>query len=110
MRRFLLMMFVFTGVLVAAQNKGTGPSEKSMKDDLRVRKQIKKERKEKRKLEKAERKAIEKHHKRIQTKDVQKRMKKSRKTSYRNNENKREFFMKRWFTKRSKRAPAKKKD
>jgi hypothetical protein len=93
----------------AAQNKGVGPKEPSAKEELRIRKQRRKESREKRKLEKEERKKIKEHHKRIQTKNVQKRMKKSRKAAMRSNENRREFFLKRWFTKKKGR-PARKKD
>src|SRR5687767_11570047 len=80
-----------------SQEKGTGPKEKSFKQELKTNKQIRREAREKRKLERAEKKAVKKHHKRIQTKKVRKRMKESRKTAVRHNENKREFFIKRWF-------------
>ena len=50
-------------------------------------------------------KAIKRHNK-IQSKDTQKRMKKDRKHAFRHNENKREFFLKRWFTPKQKKVPA----
>lgn len=84
-----------------SQEKGTGPREKSFKQELKTNKQIRREAREKRKLERAEKKAIKKHHKRIQTKKVRRRMKESRKTAVRHNENKREFFLKRWFRKKN---------
>jgi hypothetical protein len=96
---FLFLCFLSP---VVAQDKGTGPKEKSFQSERKLRKLERKEAREKRKKEKAERKAIKKHHKRIQTKDVQKRMKKSRKRAIRNNDNKREFFLKRWFQKKKK--------
>ena len=104
MRRSILIFTLLLAVLypAAAQHKGTGPGEPSAKEELRIRKQKRKAAKERKKLEKEERKKIREHHKRIQTKDVQKRMKKSRKSALRNNDNKREFFMKRWFTKKGK--------
>lgn len=93
-----LLLFNF---IISAQTPpgGTGPREKSFKEELKTNKQIRREQREKRKLEKAEQKAIRKHHKRIQTKAVQKRMKASRKKSKRYNDNKREFFILRWIKK-----------
>ncbi len=95
-----LMVLVFA----ASINNGSlsaqsGPPEKSFKQELKSNKRIRQERREKRKLEKAEAKAIKKHHKRIQSKSVLKRMKSSKKASKRYNDNKREFFLKRWFKK-----------
>ncbi len=99
----LSLLFVFDA---AAQNRGTGPKEPSAKEEISIRKQQRRQSREKRKLEKAEKKKIKEHHKKLQTKKVQKRMKKSRKKALRNNENKREFFLKRWFTKKGKPAKA----
>jgi hypothetical protein len=107
---FVLILLLIFSSAYEAQNKGTGPGEPSAREEIRIRKQRKHEAREKRKLEKAERKKVKAHHKRIQTKTVQKRMKKSKKTAIRNNDNKREFFMKRWFRKKNKGAPARKKD
>lgn len=113
----MVRIFILTLALLSAfspvtgQNKGTGPREMSAKEEMRIRKQQKKESREKRKLEKLERKKVKKHHKRLQTKKVQKRMKKSQKTAVRNNENRREFFLKRWFSKKGRKGrPAKKND
>ena len=50
-------------------------------------------------------KAIKRHQK-IQSKDTRKRMKKDRKQAFRHNDNKREFFLKRWFTPKQKKKPA----
>ncbi|MBK9283068.1 MAG: hypothetical protein IPM51_01975 [Sphingobacteriaceae bacterium] len=100
----ILFGLILTSPKFIAQDKkdGTGPAEKSFKSERKLRKADRKEAKEKRRKEKAEQKAIKKHHKRIQTKKVRKRMKKSKKTAIRNNENKREFFLKRWFKKKKK--------
>lgn len=96
-------IFFLTGLLffgpLAGQEKGTGPREKSFKQELKTNKQIRHEAREKRRMEKAERKAIKKHHKRLQTKEVRKRMKSNRKRATRYNTNKREFFLTRWFKK-----------
>ncbi len=80
-----------------SQEKGTGPREKTFKQELKTNRQIRKEAREKRKIHRAEKKAIKQYHKRLQTKQVRKRMKASRKAAIRHNENKREFFLKRWF-------------
>jgi hypothetical protein len=101
-RIFFLLVVLFLFNISYSQNKSTGPPEKTVRQELRKKKQARKESRAKRKLEKAERKAVKKHHKRIQTKAVRKRMKSSKKTSVRVNENKKEFFLKRWFTKSKK--------
>jgi hypothetical protein len=100
----ILFMFLSFCVLGSAyaQDKGTGPPEKSIKSERALRKLERKEAKERRKKEKAERKAVKAHHKRLQTKEVRKRMKRSKKRATLNNDNKREFFVKRWFKKKKK--------
>lgn len=106
------LLAVCMSVSAAAQdNKGTGPAEKSIKAEIGIKKQQRREARERRKRERQERKAIKRHHKRIQTKKVQKRMKESRQTAIRNNEHRREPFYKRWFRKKGKmRAARKSKD
>ncbi len=95
----LLILFCFSCPgLFGQDNKGTGPREKSVKTEMRIKKQQRREGRERRKKEKEERRAVKKHHKRLQTKTVQKRMKSSRSKAIRNNEHKREFFLKRWFS------------
>ena len=76
---------------------------KSEKSKTELRREERKEWKERRKQEKEEQKAIKAYHKRIQTKTVLKRMKRSKHTAIMNNENKREFFLIRWFAKKKKR-------
>ncbi len=94
----ILMSFTQTGVFFA-QERGSGPPERSLRQEIKSNKRIRLEKREKRKLERAEQKAIKKHHKRIQTKKVRKRMKASRKKSKRYNNNEREFFLTRWLRK-----------
>lgn len=91
---FALGIFVLPAY---SQQPKSGPKEKTFKQELKTNKQLRKEARAKRKLERAERKAIKKHHKRIQTKAVRKRMKSSRKNSSRYNDNKKEFFLTRWY-------------
>ena len=50
-----------------------------------------------RKIERDEKKKIKQHDKHLQTKKTLRRMKKDKKKAQRNNEGKREFFIKRWF-------------
>jgi hypothetical protein len=94
---FPFIFLVFFSSSFYSQEKGTGPREKSFKQELKTNRQVRREAREKRKLERAEKKAVKKYHKRLQTKQVRKRMKSSRKNAIRYNENKREFFVKRWF-------------
>lgn len=103
---FILIFVILTFSITAQQPPGNStpaskdPGEKTRRE---IRKQERKEWKERRKLEREEQKAIKAYHKRIQTKTVLKRMKRSKRTAIMNNENKREFFLKRWFTKKKKR-------
>lgn len=90
---------LFVPSFVIPQEKSQGPKEKTIKQELKSNKKIRQEKREKRKKEKAEKKAIKKHHKRIQTKKVRKRMGASKNKAKRNNENTREFFVKRWLNK-----------
>ena len=85
-----------------AQEKGTGPKEKSIQSQRKLNKQLRKEAREQRRKERAERKAIKAYHKRLQTKKVRKRMKKSKRTATLHNENRREPFYKRLFKKKRK--------
>jgi hypothetical protein len=78
------------------------PTKGAEQNKRAIRKAEKKEAKERRKLEKAERKAIKAYHKRLQTKTVRKRMKRSRKRAIMNNTNKREPWIKRVFKKKKK--------
>lgn len=97
-KHIFLLLFACSFVLPSfSQEKGTGPREKTFKQELKTNRQLRKEAREKRKIRKAEKKAIKKYHKRLQTKQVRKRMKASRKSAIRHNDNKREFFLKRWF-------------
>lgn len=100
LRSLIILLFVFGSVFIAFGQEKSGPKEKTFKQELKSNKQIRKEKREKKWMERQERKKVKKHHKRIQTKKVRKRMKESRKTAVRYNENKREFFLKRWLKKK----------
>ena len=76
------------------------PTKGAEQNKRAIRKAEKKEAKERRRIEKQERKAIKAYHKRLQTKQVRKRMKRSRKKAIMNNTNKREPWIKRVFKKK----------
>jgi hypothetical protein len=99
----LILLFHLCIALQAQEkNAGTGPAPKSFASERKLRKEERREAREKRRQERAERKAVKEYHKRLQTKTVLKRMKQSKNKARRNNEHKREFFLKRWFQKKKK--------
>lgn len=93
----LIMIFSFA---VNAKEKKTEEDKKgtSIKSIRQKRREDRKKWKEERRRKRAEERMIRDHHKKIQTKAVNKRMRKSRRKAQRVNENKREFFLKRWFS------------
>jgi len=100
-KRIAFVIFIVLACLFAnAQAKSTGPKEKSIKSQRKIRKELRFVATEKRRKERAEKKAIKQYHKKLQTKAVRKRMKASKKTAIRYNDNKREFFLKRWLKKK----------
>lgn len=84
--------------------------EKSFKSKRKQAKADRKAAREKRKEEKAEQKKIREHHKRIQTKEVRKRMKRSKGKAIRNNTHQREPFFQRLFQKKRGKASRKPKE
>jgi hypothetical protein len=64
------------------------------------KKAAKKKWKEQRKMEKEHKKAVKQHHKRLQTKKTRKEMRKERRKGEKMRQNKREFFLVRWFKNR----------
>ena len=102
--RYFFVFFLAVSFISFAQNppEQKSPTKGAEQNKKAIRKAEKKEAKERRRIEKEERKAIKAYHKRLQTKTVRKRMKKSRKKAIMNNEHRRESFLKRWFKKRKK--------
>lgn len=100
---FFACFFIFS-LVSFSQNppEQKSPTKGAEQNKRAIRKAEKKEAKERRKIEREERKAIKAYHKRLQTKIVRKRMKKSRKKAIMNNEHRRESWIKRWFKKRKK--------
>ena len=91
-----------SSITAQTEGGGAGPKKPSIASERKKRKAARKEAREQRRKERAERKAIKAYHKRLQTKTVRKRMKRNRSKSQRINDNKREFFLKRWFAKKKK--------
>lgn len=84
--------------------------DQSIKSKRKLAKADRKAAREKRKEEKAEQKKIRDHHKRIQTKEVRKRMKRSKGKAIRNNTHQREPFFQRLFQKKRGKASKKPKE
>lgn len=82
--------------------KYQGKSKSEIQKEKYIEREERKEAREKRKMGKLEKKMIKKHHKKLQDKKTYKKMKKSKKKAQMYNENKREFFLKRWFKNKKK--------
>ncbi|MEO6884082.1 MAG: hypothetical protein ABI199_08660 [Bacteroidia bacterium] len=93
-----LMAFLALPVMAFSQENA---AQKSPPTSRAQRQADKKAWKQKRLQDRAEKKKIRDYQKETQTKKVQKRMRKDRRHAARVNQNKREFFVKRWFEKRA---------
>lgn len=93
--KFIFLFFVF--LMPASIIAQDAPKDKAPATSRVQRKAAKKKWKEQRKLEMDQKKAVKQHHKRIQTKETRKRMRKEKKKSDKMRANKREFFLVRWF-------------
>ncbi len=103
---FLFLIFVMPQSF--AQDGGGPPkANTSIKSKRKKRKEDRKRFKENRSNKRAEEKKIRNHHKRIQTKEVRKRMKKNKGVAQRNRDHKREPLFNRLF-KNKKRSKASK--
>lgn len=94
----LLFCFFFLAQTPCEAQEG-GPPKTSIKSKRKQRKEDKKKWKEERRKKRAEQKAIKAYHKRIQTKEVRKRMKRSKKVAQRNHDHKRAPWYERMFNK-----------
>lgn len=104
-KHILILLFglsFFSPLIAQTDNAGAGPKKPSIASERKKRKAARKEAKEQRRKERAERKAIKAYHKRLQTKEVRKRMKRNRNKSQRINDNRKEPFFKRWFGRKKK--------
>lgn len=77
--------------------KYQGKTKAEIQKERYIEREERKEAREERKLRRLEKKMIRQHHKKLQDKKTYKRMKRSKKKASMYNENKREFFLKRWF-------------
>ena len=106
--RLVILIFLIVSIpqnLLLAQEGAQPPKkEQSIKSKRKQYKEDKKKWKEEREQKRAEEKKIEEHHKRIQTKEVQKRMKKSKARAMRNNTHQRDPFFQRLVQKKRGRA------
>jgi hypothetical protein len=111
----MLLRFILSLVFVCfiqnnfpAQESGGPPKkDQTIKSKRKLRKADKKKWKEDRAAKRAEEKKIKAYHKRIQAKEVRKRMKRSKGKSQAIRANKREPLIKRLFNKQGKRKTAK---
>jgi hypothetical protein len=99
---YFTIIFCISFSTYSQEKKGTGPKEKSARSQLQSERNLRKEARENRRKERAERKAIKAYHKRLQTKKVRKRMKRSKHKATLHNENRRDNFFKRLFKKKKK--------
>lgn len=107
----IFLAFSFQKPLIAQESGNGAPRhEESFKSKRKQAKADRKQAKEDRKNKKAEEKRIRDHHKRIQTKEVQKRMKRSKVKAQRNHDNKRDPFFQRVFKKKRGKASKKPKE
>ena len=89
-----IILFFMSVLGLNAQAQSAKRVEKTIE---RRENQLSKQKQEKEKGANKEMEARKQRHNDLQTKKVQKRMKKSLKKAKKNNENRREFFIKRWF-------------
>lgn len=98
---FLVITFSILSTPCLSQEGGGPPKkEQSIKSKRKQYKEDKRKWKEERRNKRAEEKKIRDHHKRIQTKEVRKRMKRSKGKAIRNNTHQREPFFQRLFQKK----------
>ena len=96
-RIFLLLLIIIPFTIAAQEPAGGGEKQSSTPTTKAQRKSAKRKWKEQRLKKMEEKKKIKNHHKRIQTKEVRKKMRRDARKAKRVNEHKREFFLKRWF-------------
>ena len=89
---FVIIILFQSSIQNLSAQQPSGPREKTVKEELKTNKQLRKESREKRRLERAERKAILAHHKRIQSKRSLRSMKENRRKSSLANDRRREGF------------------
>jgi len=95
--RKIILMLVCLMPFVAYAQEAAPAKDKAPATSRAQRKKAKQKWKENRKIERGQAKAIKEHHKHLQTKKTNKRMRKEKRKSERLRTNKKEFFVVRWF-------------
>ncbi len=93
-KKIIVLFICFLPMVAVCQETKT---EKAPQTSKAQKKKAKQKWKEDRKMEMEHAKIVKQHHKRLQTKETRKRMKQEKKKSNKLRENKREFFLIRWF-------------
>jgi hypothetical protein len=96
----LALLWLVNPALSQDGGSGDGGQKEKTETGRAARRKAKKEWKEKRRKDMSDAQAKKNYNKKYNSKKVRKRMKKNEKKAKRNNEHKREFFVKRWFKKK----------
>ena len=96
LRKIILVLICLMPFVGYAQD-ATPTKDKAPATSRAQRKKAKQKWKENRKLERSQAKAIKEHHKHLQTKKTNKRMRREKRKSEKLRTNKKEFFIVRWF-------------
>lgn len=95
-RKIIILFICFLPFVVSAQ-EAQPSKDKAPASSRAQRKKAKQKWKENRAIERAQAKAVKEHHKHLQTKKTNKRMRKEKRRSEKLRANKKEFFLVRWF-------------
>lgn len=99
--RLLLVLMLFA-LPVSMHAQEAAAKDKAPATTAAQRKKAKQKWKEQRKIEKEQKKAVKEYHKGLQDKSTLKRMRKEKRKAEKLRQNKREFFLVRWFKYRKK--------
>ena len=97
MKKIIIRGIVFLFMSVMSMNLAAQSGKRVQKMVDKREEQLAKDKEAKKKEAEKQHEAKKKAHYDMQTKEVRKRMKKTQRKSRRNNDKKREFFIKRWF-------------
>jgi len=96
LRNIILVLICVMPLILSAQ-EAQSTKDKAPATSRVQRKKAKQKWKENRNIERAQKKAVKEHHKNLQTKQTNKRMRKEKRRSEKLRTNKKEFFIVRWF-------------
>jgi Ni/Co efflux regulator RcnB len=97
LRKIILVIICLIPFAMSAQEAAAPAKDKAPASSRAQRKKAKQKWKENRILERDQAKAVKDHHKRIQTKKTNRRMREEKRRSERLRTNKKEFFIVRWY-------------